>query len=230
MGRSARAKRGAQTARLQPRRRPWWAAVPPRGVPRQRLLCRASAACAAQHALRARPRPATPGRKRGEVDALRPARRSQRGRTWSNSTRLLTFSFTLPLLHFCGRGTAVGGRAQIAQQRQAVGGGSNTCAPRSHTATAQAGRHKQRVQDPDSVTRARHHAGRWGPPSSCPCCCWPRPWPWPPWSSAPWAPAFTEGEPVAAFSVCAPLSLLFARAMAASSLSALRSKRPSLSR
>jgi hypothetical protein len=132
------------------------------------------------------------GPKEGRSRRPAAARRSQRGRTWSNSTRLLTFSFTLPLLHFCGRGTAVGGRAQIAQQRQAVGGGSNTCAPRSHTATAQAGRHKQRVQDPDSVTRARHHAGRWGPPSSCPCCCWPRPWPWPPSTSAPWAPAERE--------------------------------------
>jgi hypothetical protein len=27
-------------------------------------------------------------------------------RTWSNSTRLFTFSFTLPLLHFCGAGAA----------------------------------------------------------------------------------------------------------------------------
>ena len=96
-------------------------------------------------------------------------------RTWSKSTRLFTFSFTLPLLHFCAwTGGAADRRGGLAQRRPTRAAGpaetANTLEPPRQSAS--------------SPQQARGcPAPRPPPPSSCPCCCWPRRAPWPPWTS-----------------------------------------------
>lgn len=122
--------------------------------------------------------------------------------TLSKRTWLLTFSFIFPLLHFCSNrcishSPRDRGPCTIIDQPGCLLLIANTTTSR-----------RCRVDDNQQLRFWRGHPGPFSGtpstptasrqagdgPSSFPCCCWPRPRPWPPYSAEPWEAAQHQGR------------------------------------